>query len=139
MTMQQALFHETIRDALRHDINAIGGPKEVGSRLRPELTLNDARTWVNHCLDESRGEKFEPEVIQWIINEARKVGVFSTITYILRTSGFEDPKPADPDKVVEQIHDRIQSATGELRDLLQQLEALGISMPDNVSSIAGRR
>jgi hypothetical protein len=44
--MQQALFHESIQDALREVIRAAGGSKIVGCELWPSQDLSLACTWM---------------------------------------------------------------------------------------------
>jgi hypothetical protein len=63
---QTALFHDSLNDALREVVNALGGPKKVGPRMKPEKTVEAASTWVRDCLNDNRDERFDPEQLIWL-------------------------------------------------------------------------
>lgn len=74
-TMQQEnLWHDTIYDALRDLITALGGPKKVGYMLRPSIPVSDSQRWLLHCLDPERNEKLSPDDVLFLMAEGRKAG-----------------------------------------------------------------
>ncbi|MBV5337558.1 MAG: hypothetical protein J0653_06325, partial [Deltaproteobacteria bacterium] len=80
--MQSALFHESLTDALRDVVQALGGTKKVGQMIRPEKTVEDAQRWINDCLNTDRREKFDPEQVFWLLKEGRKIGCHAGINYL---------------------------------------------------------
>lgn len=54
---QVALFHESITDAMREVILALGGLKSVASRMRPEMPADHAGRWLADCLSAERRER----------------------------------------------------------------------------------
>lgn len=95
--LQDALFHEDFREALRHAINALGGPKKVGSEINPALTPDRARTWLSNCLDENRAEKLDLEQVVMILAMARKAGVHSAFAFLAGECGYEAPRTVEPE------------------------------------------
>ena len=59
--MQDRLFFEDWREALRHVVAAMGGPKVVGARMRQDMKPDHAGRWISHCLNSDRREHFSPD------------------------------------------------------------------------------
>lgn len=93
---QQSLFHDSLYDALKDCVRAIGEPKAVGKAMRPEKSQDEARTWLLNCLNPDRPEKFDPEQVLWILKESRKVNCHAGMAYIDRECGYADPQPIEP-------------------------------------------
>jgi hypothetical protein len=94
---QPALFHESINDALRELVQALGGTKQVGARMRPELPADHAGRWLNDCLNSDRREHLTPEQVVWLLAEGRQIGAHGAITYITSECGYSAPKPVEPE------------------------------------------
>lgn len=116
---QQALFHESLSDALQDCIRALGGAKVVGRAMRPEKSIDDARKWLLDALNPDRPEKLAPDQVLWILREARKVGCHAAITYIARECGYADPQPIEP----EDERAALQRQFVEQSKAMQQLAA----------------
>jgi hypothetical protein len=86
--MQYALIHESISDALREVVQALGGTKKVGALMRPEKTIDDASRWLADCLNSDRREKLDPEQVLWLLREGRNAGCHSAMNYICAESGY---------------------------------------------------
>jgi len=96
MADQGALFTEDINDAIRDVVRALGGNKEVGHRLRPEMPANEAGTWLKDCLNPARRERLNPEQVVWLLREGRKVGCHSAMHFIADEAGYLRPVPMEP-------------------------------------------
>ena len=103
---QKELFHTDEYDALRDDVKAVG-IKEIAALLKPDCDIENAAKWVSNCLDRKRDQKFEPQHYTIIVNEARKVGSFAYVTYLLRETWFEPPVAKVYDSEVLKVGDRI--------------------------------
>lgn len=88
--------YEDIREALRAAINALGGFKKVGCRLRPAMKPDQARAWLNNAIDPTRPEKLEIEDIVAILADARGIGFHGAMHQIDRDAGYEPAKPIEP-------------------------------------------
>lgn len=94
---QPSLFHESINDALREIVQALGGTKKVGAMMRPQKLIDEAGRWVSDCLNPDRREKFDPEEVMFLLREARKIGVHTGINYVCADAGYSNPQPIEPE------------------------------------------
>lgn len=95
--MQQALFHESIHDALREVIRAAGGSKVVGCKLWPSLPVDQAASKISDCLNPDRRQHF---------NEAE-------LLHLLRIG-----------REMQALQQQFILATKELKAMSQRLEAI---------------
>ena len=93
---QARLWYEFPEDALGDLIKALGGPKAVGHRLMPDISMDDARRHADGWCD--RDSKYKPSLSQlgWLLAEGRKAGCHALITFLAEQAGYETPKPIDP-------------------------------------------
>jgi hypothetical protein len=123
---QQALFHESLNEALHDCIRALGGAKAVGHAMRPEKTVDDARRWVLDCLNPDRAEKFAPDQVLWILREARKAGCHAAITFIARECGYADPQPIEPEDERAALQRQFVEQSKAMQRLAQRMERAGL-------------
>jgi len=88
--------YEDVREALRASINALGGFKKVGCRLRPSMKPDQARAWLNNAVDPTRPEKLEIEDLVTILADARAIGFHGAMHQMDREAGYEPAKPVEP-------------------------------------------
>jgi hypothetical protein len=120
---QQELFHADAYDALTEDAKAIG-IKALASLLKSDCELETAAKWVANCLDRKRDQKFEPEHYTVIINEARKVGSFAYVTYLMRETYFEPPVPKNYETEVRKVGQKLHDITGTIQALAEYVNKL---------------
>ena len=125
---QPALFHESLYDALKDCVRAIGKPCEVGKAMRPEKSSDEARIWLNNCLNPDRPEKLDPEQVLWLLREARKVNCHAAIAYINRECGYADPQPIEPEDERAALQREFVETGKTLRNLLTRMEARGLKV-----------
>jgi hypothetical protein len=123
---QPALFHESLHDALRDCVRALGEPKAVGHAMRPEKSMDEARTWLLNCLNPDRPEKFDPEQILWILREARKVGCHAAFAYMARECGYADPVPIEPEDERAALQREFIETGKALKSLLARMDRAGL-------------
>lgn len=124
MQQQYALIHESITDALREIVQALGGTKTVGVLMRPEKSADEAGKWVKDCLNPERRESFHPEQLVWLLREARRVGCHAAMTYLARECGYADPQPIDPVDERAALQRAFVDAVAQQKRLLERLERL---------------
>lgn len=93
---QLDLIHETVRDAVRSAIAALGGIKKVAGKLRPSWEADRAQKWLANALDEARPEKLEIEDVIWILREAKAIGFHAAMNYLAAECGYE-AKAVEPE------------------------------------------
>lgn len=123
---QEALFYESLPDALRNVIQNMGGTKAVAVRLWPEKTPEAAARTLLDSLNESRPEKLSPEQVLWLLAEGRKVGCHAAMNYLARETGYADPQPIEPDDEKARLQREYIEATKVMTKLAERMERVGM-------------
>lgn len=122
---QPELFYESELEALRNDVNALGGTKTVGHWFWPEKSPEAARNMVNDRLNAEKRDRFSDEQRRLIIRKAREGRGFSaTLIFLCDDTGFERPRPRDPGDEREQLQRAFIESVQLQRALLERLERL---------------
>lgn len=111
---------ETIDDALKAAVLALGGFKKVGAAMRPELPLAQAEAWVRHCVDDSRREKFCPKQMMLILRLARQAGFHAAMDFLACDAGYK-AEPVDAAAQVQSLQEQIAAG---LEGLNKQMAVL---------------
>lgn len=86
--MQEALFYENFDDALRAVVQAAGGAKVMGAKLRPNKSPDEAARWLLNCLNTARPEHLEPDDVLTILRVGRAIGCHAGMAYIGTDAGY---------------------------------------------------
>lgn len=125
---QVALFHESITDAMREVILALGGLKAVASRMRPEMPPDHAGRWLADCLSAERREKLSPDQVLWLGREGRRIGCHALAYYLCRDLGYADPVPIDPDDEKARLEREFIEAAKSMQAMADRLTRLGLKV-----------
>ena len=125
---QAALFHESITDAMREVIQALGGTKSVASRMRPEMPPDHAGRWLADCLSAERREKLSPDQVLWLGREGRRIGCHALAYYLFRDLGYADPVPIDPDDEKARLEREFIEAAKSMQAMADRLTRLGLKV-----------
>lgn len=117
MTMQPALFHECLDDAIRDTVMAMGGNKRVGNLLWPALPADVAGKRLADCLNADKRDKLSPDELALIRREARKQGAHILATYEMRDAGYADPLPIAPEDEAAQLQREYIAAVKAMGEL----------------------
>jgi hypothetical protein len=121
---QPPLFVETVYDALKGIVAALGGAKIVGARLWPEKTVDDARKRLLDCLNPERDEKLDPEQVILLLRLGREADFHVAKHWLDVETGYLPSAPADPgDEQARQVA-AIENAAQQLQRALIQLEKM---------------
>ncbi|MBL8518208.1 MAG: hypothetical protein JNM76_14700 [Betaproteobacteria bacterium] len=121
---QNALFVENVNEALREAVKAAGGVKVVASKLRPELSVDDASTWLRDCLNPSRRERLDPERVVFILRLAREAGSHVAMQFIGAECGYE-VRAVDPEDQKERLQREFLDGVAALTVLANRLQRTG--------------
>lgn len=133
--MQQIpLIHEDWREALRYDINALGGPGEVGYALRPALPRKDSRSWVSNCLNPDRAEKFDLEDVRWILREARKIGCHAGMSYLAQDAGYS-AMPIAPEDEQDELMRQFIEAQKAMAAIVRRMDTMQVRVRPGASEL----
>lgn len=123
--MEEQLFYDTYLEALKDDVTACGGAKEVGQWFWPEKTFENRRNRVNDRLNAERDERFTNDQERLIMRRARERRGFSAaICFLCDDAGFERPKPKHPKDEQIEILAREERLVNEFRQLMERRERL---------------
>lgn len=121
--MQMSLMHESLNDALRETVQAIGGTKKVGCMLWPEMTADHASSRLRDCLNIDRREKLSPEQVEMIGSIGRQHGCHAIASPLMRTMGYADPVPVEPEDELAKQQREFVAATQALMKMAERIEA----------------
>lgn len=122
--MQLSLMHESLNDALREAVQALGGSKKLGAMMWPELPLDHASNKVRDCLNPDRRERFNPDQVLMIMRLARQAGSHALANYMMREAGYADPLPVEPEDEIARMQREFVEATKALGQLAARIESV---------------
>jgi len=123
---QDALFYETINDALDAVVKACGGAKVVGSKLWPEKTPDAAHRLLLASLNEDRAEKLGPEHMLMLLRMGRERGCHAGINFLSRESGYGDPMPIEPEDEKARLQREFIEAQHAMQKLAERMARVGL-------------
>lgn len=123
-----ALFHESLTDALREAVQALGGMKAVGAKMRPEKGVDAAGRWLNDALNPNREEKLDPDQVLWLLREGRAAGCHAAMNYLAREAGYADPIPVEPEDERARAQRDFETAVKALGAVTERLARLNIKV-----------
>lgn len=111
-------------DMLLELVRALGGPKEVGAWLRPELPVEQAAQWVRDCINAHRREKFDLAQVITLLARARKQGYHDAIAYLNAECGYR-VEPIEPEDERARLQREFVDAVGKLEGIRAALARNG--------------
>lgn len=118
---QLDLIHESVIDALRSAIAALGGVKKVACQLRPSWEPDRAQKWLSNALDDGRPEKPEVQDVIWILREAKRVGFHDAMTYFAHECEYS-ATPIEPETELARLEREFISAVRTLNKITPKIE-----------------
>lgn len=134
---QTELFHESIHDALKATVAALGGLKAVGVQLWPEKPVDEAARYLSDCLNPDRPHGLHPEKLLLLLRLSARAGVHSAFTWISREIGYTDPTPSEPEDEIAELQRQFIRSVDSLDSVRKRIERL-LDRPQ-VTSIGGMR
>jgi hypothetical protein len=115
-------FNAALVDAVRH----IGGNKQVGALLWPELPPDQSAGRLRDCLNPHRREKLSPEQVLLICTKAREVGCHSAMAFFCFSAGYEPPRPVVPEDQEAELMRTFTDAVDRLELIQKQLNRVQV-------------
>lgn len=131
--IQEALFFESIYEAMKSIVVRAGGNKAVGSRLRPAKTPDAAGRWLADCLNPAREERLEPEDFLALLRMGREIGHHAAMNYLATESGYQ-AIPIEPEDEKARLQREFVEGVKTLGQLAAKLDRIGL--PHAVKSAA---
>lgn len=120
-------FIESINDALGAAVRALGGAKKVGAMLKPAKPMDEAKNWVNDCLNANRDVFFHPEHVQFLLREAKQVGFHGSMNFVCSDAEYTAPQPIEPEDEKAQLMREFIEATKQQKINIEKLERMSSS------------
>lgn len=120
---QGALWHDTINDACRAVIDALGGPKRVAGELWPARSLDDGQRYLLKCLDPERAEKLGLDEFVWPMRRGREAGCHVLADFLAQACLYEF-RVVEPAEREADLARQVEQTMGAAADLLRQWERL---------------
>ena len=121
---QTPLFCESIFEAASDVVRALGGPKVVGGKLWPEKGVDASATLLRDCLNPHRRERLDPEQLLLLAKLGRDAGCHSLMHYFADATGYERPRPVEPQDELAQLVDQATRLTQAQQAVAAKLERL---------------
>lgn len=116
--------YETIEDALRDLVRALGGSKAVGSKLFPTLPIDQAAGRVSDCLNPDRRQHFSPAELLFLLRRGRAAGHHAAMAYVAASCDYEPPRPMSPAEELAEMQAAFIRATAELKAIGHRIETI---------------
>ena len=124
MAEQQALWHDTIEDALRDVVQVLGGPKRVAADLWPGKAPSDAARHLNHCLDPDRPEKLALGEFVLLLSKGSEAECHTAMHFLADAAWYERPQRKDPETEKEKLQREYMQAVSRMEGLVARMQKL---------------
>lgn len=122
---QIPLFVESLDDAIRATVQALGGYKRVGADMKPELAADAAGRWLSDCTNPERRERLTPHELAYIRRRARQAGIHILAAFEARDAGYAEPVPVEPEDERAALQRAFVESTKHLEQMLRRLQEIG--------------
>lgn len=122
-TEQNKLFYDDWYDAANTVVMALGGKKEVASKMWPLKPLEDSHRLLSHCLNRDRSEKLDPDQIAYLRREGRRVGCHALVNWEMQDAGYKY-EPIEPEDERAALQRQFIKAVQDLKTIETKMEKL---------------
>ena len=128
------LFQD-LDDALTAAIHALGGFKDLGVRLRPELQMKPvaAAQWLRDCLNPEKRERLNPDQFLTLLRMAREADYHAAKHWIDAELGYAAGAPLNPRDELAQLQRAWIESVHLQKELADKIERLARSPLQAVS------
>lgn len=126
MEQENFYFTKDIYEAIKHDCAALGGAKEVGHFLWPEMSPDDAAKKLANCLNINNKEKLSLD--QWLLisKKAKDIGSHNSVFFISDELGYSRPIPIEPEDELAELQKQFIQATEAMGKMTARMEKLSV-------------
>lgn len=132
---QVPLFFSSANDALTYTVQACGGWKAAGHRLRGDKSPDAAGEWLRACLNESRAERLSPEQVEALARIGRENDCHAYMSYMASTLGYEAPIAKTPEAIQHATLIEGVKAMTQVHALVESLQKQGLSLETLIKGV----
>lgn len=122
--MNDQLFYESISDAIRPVVHALGGSKKVGPLLWPSKPAIQAAQRVTDCLNDGRPEKFSPDELLMLARWGKEAGCHTLIFHLCGEAGYTQPQPLSQADEKAELQRQFIESVNKMTKLASRIERL---------------
>lgn len=119
-----AAQYETIEDALRDLVRALGGSKAIGAKLYPTLPIDQAAGRISDCLNPDRRQHLSPSEVVYLLRAGRAIGHHATMAYFAASCDYEPPRPLSPAEELADLQSTFIAYAAELKAIGHRIETI---------------
>lgn len=119
---QIPLVVETLQEAKRAAVAALGGAKVVGPMLWPEKGPEESARLLLDCLNPDRPHRLDPERFVLLMRKAREAGYHGLMEFTAESAGYTRPAPVEPEDEMAALQRDFLSGLGELKSIAARFE-----------------
>lgn len=121
---QDPLFVESISEALKEVVKALGGAKKVGQMLKPAKPADEAGRWLMDALNSDRREKLDQDQIMWLLREARRIGCHVAMNFICDDCSYSRTTPIEPEDEKARLQREFIEASKHMARIAGRIEQM---------------
>lgn len=115
----------SVNEALIACVRALGGSKQVGPLLWPDIEPLAAQRKLLDCLNDDRPHHLTPSQVVFVLRRARGAGVHTGMEHLCAVLGYAPPVPVAPQDEAAELQRQFVQAQAGLMDLVSRMEMAG--------------
>jgi hypothetical protein len=116
--------YESMEEALRDLVRALGGTKAVGAKLFPALPIEQAASRVSDSLNPDRRQHLAPHELLYLLRMSCQAGHHCAMQYFCAIAGYEQPRPTRDEQELAELQAAFVQAVADLHRMTSAIEAL---------------
>lgn len=114
----------SLTEVLIECVKAAGGSKLVGSKLFPDLLIDQAQRKLLDCLNDDRPHRLTPDQVLLVAGMARANGCHAFMAHCTARLNYQAPVPREPAEELADLQRSFVAAMAQLPALAAQIQAL---------------
>lgn len=114
----------SLTDVLIECVKAAGGSKLVGSKLFPDLLIEQAQRKLLDCLNDDRPHRLTPDQVLMVAEMARAAGCHAFMAHCSARLHYQAPVPREPRDELAELQRSFVAAMAQLPQLAAQIQSL---------------
>lgn len=119
-----AMPDSSLTDVLIECVKAAGGSKVVGSRLFPDLLIDQAQRKLLDCLNDDRPHRLTPDQVLLVADMARAAGCHAFMEHCAARLHYQPPVAREPREELAELQRAFVASMALLPQLAAQIQAL---------------